>query len=141
MGRARGGGVNAPGTETPPLEITTSRQFTAWLAEQRLSLAFTTYQSGKLFLVGLQPSGRLSVFERTFNRAMGLWANPATRLVRLPTRKLGPRVVQVLVRRGPEAMVQWLARSCMRRRPLTVTREKSPSCLGPTVAKLVRCTR
>ena len=60
------------------LEITTSRQFTAWLAEHGLSLAFTTYQSGKLFLLGLQPDGRLSVFERTFNRCMGLWGDGQT---------------------------------------------------------------
>jgi len=53
-------------------EITTSRQFTSWMAEQRLSLAFTTYQAGKLFLLGLNADGRLSVFERTFNRCMGL---------------------------------------------------------------------
>lgn len=53
-------------------EITSSRQFPEWLAEQRLSLAFTTYQAGKLFLIGLNPKGRLSVFERTFNRCMGL---------------------------------------------------------------------
>lgn len=57
------------------LEITTSRQFTSWLAEQRASLAFTTYQAGKLFLIGLQPNGRLSVFERTFNRCLGLWSD------------------------------------------------------------------
>jgi uncharacterized protein (TIGR03032 family) len=57
------------------LEITTSRQFTAWLAEHRLSLAFSTYQAGKLFLIGLQANGRLSVFERTFNRCMGLTAH------------------------------------------------------------------
>ncbi|MGH8582680.1 MAG: TIGR03032 family protein [Gammaproteobacteria bacterium] len=62
----------------PKLEITTSRQFTAWLFEQNLSLAFSTYQSGKLFLLGLQPDGRLSVFERTFNRAMGLWGDGQT---------------------------------------------------------------
>ncbi|MEI2578513.1 TIGR03032 family protein [Scytonema sp. PRP1] len=60
---------------SPALEITASRQFTAWLAEQHISLAFTTYQTGKLFLIGLQPSGELSVFERTFNRAMGLYAS------------------------------------------------------------------
>ena len=35
------------------LEIDCSRQFPEWLAEQRVSLAFTTYQSGKLFLIGL----------------------------------------------------------------------------------------
>jgi uncharacterized protein (TIGR03032 family) len=56
------------------LELTASRQFTPWLAEQRVSLAFTTYQAGKLFLIGLQPDGRLSVFERSFARAMGLHA-------------------------------------------------------------------
>lgn len=62
----------------PKLEISGSRQFNAWLAQQGVSLAFTTYQTGKLFFIGLQPDGRLSVFERTFNRAMGLWASPDT---------------------------------------------------------------
>jgi hypothetical protein len=33
-----------------------------------------TYQAGKLFFIGLQPSGKLSVFERTFERCMGLYA-------------------------------------------------------------------
>lgn len=56
----------------PALEINASRQFTNWMLEQKLSLGFTTYQAGKLFLLGLQPNGRLSVFERTFNRCLGL---------------------------------------------------------------------
>ena len=43
--------------------------------EQKLSLGFTTYQAGKLFLLGLQPNERLSVFERTFNRCLGLWSD------------------------------------------------------------------
>ncbi len=55
-------------------EVNASRQFTPWLLEQNLSLAFTTYQAGKLFFIGLQPSGKLSVFERTFQRCMGLYA-------------------------------------------------------------------
>lgn len=59
----------------PKLEITSSRQFIPWLAEQAVSLAFTTYQAGKFFLLGLQPDQRLSVFERTFNRCMGLYAH------------------------------------------------------------------
>lgn len=59
-------------TNSPSLELTGSRQFTAWLAEQRLSLAFTTYQAGKVFFIGLQPTGHLSIFERTFERCMGL---------------------------------------------------------------------
>lgn len=62
----------------PSLEISCSRQFTAWLAEQNLSLAFTTYQAGKVFFVGLKPEGGLSVFERSFNRCMGLWAKGST---------------------------------------------------------------
>src|SRR6266436_6981848 len=60
--------------DAPKLEISASRQFTSWLAEQQLSLAFTTYQSGKLFLIGLKTDGRLSIFERTFERCMGLCA-------------------------------------------------------------------
>ena len=56
----------------PSLEITTSRQMLSWLDEQKLSIALTTYQIGKLFFLGLKPNGELSVFERTFNRCMGL---------------------------------------------------------------------
>lgn len=69
---------DSPQTAVPSLEMTGSRQFTAWLAEQQISLAFTTYQAGKVFFVGLQPSGRLSIFERTFNRSMGMWASGST---------------------------------------------------------------
>lgn len=57
------------------LEILSSRGLPGWLAGQALSLAFTTYQAGKLFLLGLQPGGRLALFERTFNRCMGLCAH------------------------------------------------------------------
>lgn len=64
--------------ETPELEIVGSRQFAAWLAEQKASLAFTTYQAGKLFFVGLKEDDSMSFFERTFNRCMGLHATPST---------------------------------------------------------------
>jgi len=56
----------------PALAFHGSRLFTAWLKEAKVSLAMTTYQAGKVFLLGLQPDGRLSVFERTFERPMGL---------------------------------------------------------------------
>ncbi len=56
----------------PSLEISTSRQMLGWMAEQQLSLALTTYQIGKLFSLGLKANGELAVFERTFNRCMGL---------------------------------------------------------------------
>ena len=62
---------NHPSSPSPPREASSS-----WLAQQRVSLAFTTYQAGKMFMVGLQPDGKLSVFERTFNRCMGLHASP-----------------------------------------------------------------
>lgn len=68
----------SPIAQKPELELTGSRQFTSWLAEQKTSLAFTTYQSGKLFLIGMQDNGRMSVFERTFNRCMGLWGDGQT---------------------------------------------------------------
>ncbi|MCI0438667.1 MAG: TIGR03032 family protein [Chloroflexi bacterium] len=68
-----------PAPETPVrFEFSASRQFTAWLFEQRVSLAFTTYQAGKLFLLGLKPDGRLEIFNRTFARCMGLCATPET---------------------------------------------------------------
>ena len=62
----------------PQFECHTSRQFTAWMAEQRVSLAFTTYQVGKFFMLGLQPDGRLDIFNRTFNRSMGLSVSDQT---------------------------------------------------------------
>ena len=57
---------------SPSLTLQGSRLFTSWLSTIKASIAFTTYQAGKLFLIGLQPDGRLSVFERTFDRPMGL---------------------------------------------------------------------
>ncbi|MEO1996822.1 MAG: TIGR03032 family protein [Planctomycetaceae bacterium] len=67
-----------PASEQPQLELVGSRQLPQWMQEQNVSFAFTTYQTGKLFLIGLQPEGRLSVFERTFNRCMGLWGDGQT---------------------------------------------------------------
>ncbi len=61
--------------EEPWLQVLGSRYFTAWLAEQNVSVALTTYQTAKLFLIGRQPDDRISVFERTFNRSMGLWGS------------------------------------------------------------------
>jgi uncharacterized protein (TIGR03032 family) len=67
-----------PASAEPWLEVTSDRYLTAWLAEQQVSLAFTTYQTGKLFLLGRRPDGTVAVVERTFSRAMGLWADGAT---------------------------------------------------------------
>jgi len=70
--------ADGPAKDAPWIEVTGSSRLAAWLAERRVSLAFTTYQTGKLFLLGLRPDGGLAVFERTFGRAMGLWADGHT---------------------------------------------------------------
>lgn len=57
-----------PGTTS----ITVSRGFNAWLVAHRLSLAFTSYQSGQLFLVGSHPNGTVSFDQQNFTRAMGV---------------------------------------------------------------------
>ncbi|MEE8535262.1 MAG: TIGR03032 family protein [Kiloniellales bacterium] len=69
-------GVRPPADakEKPKLELVPSRQFPDWLAGEGASLAFTTYQAGKVFLIGTKEDRRLSVFERTLNRCMGLAA-------------------------------------------------------------------
>lgn len=63
-----------------------SRHFLGWLGEQDVSLAFSTYQTGKIFFVGRKPDASLSIFERTFNRCMGLWAAPTGQTLWLSSR-------------------------------------------------------
>lgn len=62
----------------PWLQVLGSSHLSDWLGEQKLSLAFTTYQAGKLFLMGRRPDGGLSVFERNFDRCMGLFGDDQT---------------------------------------------------------------
>ena len=69
----------------PVFVLTSSRGFPGWLAATGGSLAFTTYQAGKIFLLGLQPDGSLSVFDRSFPRAMGLAVSPDSRTLYLAT--------------------------------------------------------
>ncbi|MEH2327498.1 MAG: TIGR03032 family protein [Nostoc sp.] len=59
-----------------PVEILASRHFIDWLQSQQISLAFSTYQSSRLMLLGVNAHGQLSGFERVFDRAMGLYATP-----------------------------------------------------------------
>ena len=68
------------GARNAGLKLTGSRLFASWLAERRASLAFTTYQAGKLFFIGLGDDGRLSIFERSFARCMGLGLSPTDAL-------------------------------------------------------------
>jgi uncharacterized protein (TIGR03032 family) len=55
--------------------ISVSEGFSDWLARARCSLAFTSYQTGQLFLVGRLPDGRVSFHQQNYNRAMGLHAS------------------------------------------------------------------
>lgn len=57
-------------------KITCSRGFAGWLRAHNVSLAFTSYQSGRLYLVGRNGAGGVSFHERFFQRAMGLWGTP-----------------------------------------------------------------
>jgi uncharacterized protein (TIGR03032 family) len=52
-----------------------SRGLAGWLGQHRLSLAITSYQSGRIYLVGSDAKGRVSFFERIFERAMGVVGN------------------------------------------------------------------
>jgi uncharacterized protein (TIGR03032 family) len=67
----------APAQE-PWLEALGSRDLVAWLTEQNVGLGFSTYQTAKLFLVGRRSDAQLSIFERTFSRCMGLWADASS---------------------------------------------------------------
>lgn len=51
-----------------------SPHFVEWMGQEKISLAFTTYQAGKFFLLGTTATGQLARHERTFARCMGLFA-------------------------------------------------------------------
>lgn len=65
--------------------LTTSRGFTSWLARAGGSLAFTTYQAGKVFFLGLNAEDKQWVHERTFARCMGLAVSEDARTLLLAT--------------------------------------------------------
>jgi uncharacterized protein (TIGR03032 family) len=69
----------------PAFELTTSRGFNTWLASTGGSLAFSTYQGNKIFFIGLKPDSSLSVFERSFPRAMGIGLSQDARSILLAT--------------------------------------------------------
>ncbi len=78
------------------LALTASPGFAEWLAARNASLAFATPPS-KVFFVGLRPDGDLGVFERTFDKAMGVaaqgtdkvWLGTRTHLWRMDSVPIG----------------------------------------------------
>ena len=102
----------------PWVEVSGSPHLASWLAEHGVSLAFTTYQTGKLFLLGRHPEGRLAVFERTFDRAMGLWSDGQTlwlgtrfQLWRFQHMKTVERIIGYKPGTGGTAGVSYLAKA------------------------------
>ena len=78
---AAAGSPDAAGKK-PPVDITKlkvekscSRGLAGWLSSSRISLAITSYQTGRVYLVGSDKAGRVSFFERIFERAMGIVGN------------------------------------------------------------------
>jgi len=82
-------GAEAPSGPTPPqppqgaapaqpqpVNISCTRGLADWLSRNNVSLAFTSYQTGRLYLVGVDSEKRVSFHERHLARAMGLWADP-----------------------------------------------------------------
>ncbi|MEH2157314.1 TIGR03032 family protein [Nostoc sp.] len=64
-----------PSSSVPKLEITCSPHLVTWLQTQLLSLAFTTYQTNRLFFIGCNDQGRIAAHERLFDKPMGMYAS------------------------------------------------------------------
>lgn len=71
----------AESTETPetkPVEQvkkSCSKGLANWIVNNKTALAFTSYQSGRVYFIGADPEGRVSFHERVFQRAMGIVGN------------------------------------------------------------------
>ncbi len=64
-----------------PVNISCTRGLADWLVQNQLSLGFTSYQSGRLYLTGVDADMRVAFHERFFSRAMGLWSDTQRILV------------------------------------------------------------
>jgi len=65
-------------TVSTSFRVSSSPGFAQWLASRQISLAFSTYQVGKLFFIGRRDAEHLSIFERTFDRCLGFWSDAQT---------------------------------------------------------------
>ena len=61
---------------SPSPSSSSSRGLADWLLRNRVSLAVTSYQSGRLIPVGVNGENRVSMHHELLGRAMGLWADP-----------------------------------------------------------------
>jgi uncharacterized protein (TIGR03032 family) len=63
-----------PSAPSKSLQVLASPELGAWLQQENIALAFTTYQSNRLILVGHQTDGQISWQESLFDKPMGLFA-------------------------------------------------------------------
>jgi uncharacterized protein (TIGR03032 family) len=70
--------ITSTGDSAPPYAFEASPGLSAWLHAENIALAISTYQIGKLFLVGAPTPDRLSVTERTFERCLGIAVDGAS---------------------------------------------------------------
>jgi uncharacterized protein (TIGR03032 family) len=64
-----------PSSSAPKLEINCSPHFIPWLQTQFISLAFTTYQTNRVFFIGCNEQGGVAARERLFDKPMGMYAS------------------------------------------------------------------
>lgn len=58
--------------------VLASPGFVDWMARLQVGLAFTTYQAGRLFLLGRRHDGGLRAHERFIDHCQGLWTDGTT---------------------------------------------------------------
>ncbi|HEV8378744.1 MAG TPA: TIGR03032 family protein [Tepidisphaeraceae bacterium] len=69
------------------IECKISDAFATWMSQANGSLAITTYQAGKVVLVGWDPKlNQVTLLPRQFDKPMGLARSPDSRLLALATR-------------------------------------------------------
>src|SRR5687768_5414632 len=62
----------------PASPILSSPGLAEWMAANDTSIALTTYQAGRLLLLGRRPDGRLRAHERFIEHCQGLWTDGDT---------------------------------------------------------------
>lgn len=67
--------ANTQEQKVEPVKKSCSKGLASWIARNKTSIAFTSYQSGRVYFLGADPQGRVSFHERIFQRAMGIVGN------------------------------------------------------------------
>jgi len=56
----------------PAVTVSASSELVRWLSARSVSLAFTSYQSGLLYCLGVKPDGQLNIHQTALQKPMGL---------------------------------------------------------------------